>query len=82
MSSSSPTQEFTAVIGAGSWGTALASVLARSDTPTILWGRSQEHVRTMAKKGENQRYLPGIPLPKSLRFSDDLAQTVEAVQQS
>jgi glycerol-3-phosphate dehydrogenase (NAD(P)+) len=65
-----------AVLGAGSWGTALASLLARHGFPTVLWGRDPEQVETIASGHENRRYLPGVPLPESLHASTDLAATV------
>ena len=54
-----------AVLGAGSWGTALASLLARHGYPTVLWGRDAEQVATIARDHENRRYLPGVPLPEA-----------------
>jgi glycerol-3-phosphate dehydrogenase (NAD(P)+) len=52
-----------AVIGAGSWGTALALHVARLGRPVRLWVRDAERAREMARARENVRYLPGIPLP-------------------
>ncbi|MGB3393767.1 MAG: NAD(P)H-dependent glycerol-3-phosphate dehydrogenase [Stenotrophomonas sp.] len=65
-----------AVLGAGSWGTALASLLARHGHPTVLWGRDADVIAAIDQRHENPRYLPGIPLPGSLRASTDLAATV------
>ena len=65
-----------AVLGAGSWGTALASLLARHGFPTTLWGRDADQVESIDRAHENRRYLPGVPLPESLRASTDLAATV------
>jgi len=65
-----------AVLGAGSWGTALAALLARHGYPTTLWGRDAERVRAIDETHENARYLPGIALPESLRASSDLAAAV------
>lgn len=55
-----------AVIGGGSWGTALASVLARQAHEVRLWARDSEVVETINTRHENARYLPGIELPPSL----------------
>ncbi len=66
-----------AVLGAGSWGTALATLLARHGHPTVLWGRDAAIVEAIDQCHENPRYLPGIPLPGSLRASTDLAATVQ-----
>jgi glycerol-3-phosphate dehydrogenase (NAD(P)+) len=65
-----------AVLGAGSWGTALAALLARHGFPTTLWGRDAERVRAIDATHENARYLPGVALPETLRASTDLAATV------
>ncbi|SAI50617.1 glycerol-3-phosphate dehydrogenase [NAD(P)+] [Bordetella ansorpii] len=60
-----------AVLGAGSWGTALAAAAARRH-PTLLWARDAARVGTMARDHENARYLPGVALPPALRFSADI----------
>jgi len=72
-----PTQQpRIAVIGAGSWGTALAALIARHDIPVTLWGRDAAVIQAVNTKHENPRYLPGIALPGTLRASGDLAATV------
>jgi glycerol-3-phosphate dehydrogenase (NAD(P)+) len=58
------------VIGAGAWGTALASVCAASDEVT-LWARDAALVQTMQQTGINQHYLPEVSLSPGLRFSAD-----------
>ena len=65
-----------AVLGAGSWGTALAALLARHGYPTTLWGRDAERVRAIDGAHENTRYLPGVALPENLRATTDLAEAV------
>ena len=65
-----------AVLGAGSWGTALAALLARHGYPTTLWGRDAERVREIGSAHENARYLPGVALPETLRASTELEATV------
>jgi len=55
-----------AVIGAGSWGTAVAVLLARGGLEVQLGARSPERVAEMVEAGENGRYLPGVPLPDSI----------------
>ena len=65
-----------AVLGAGSWGTALASLLARNGHDTVIWGRNAEQVRSIDVRHENARYLPGISLPESLKASTDLSASV------
>jgi len=66
-----------AVLGAGSWGTALALHLARSGRPVILWGRSEEAVRAMRSAGENAPYLPGQKIPTSLGLTARLGEAIE-----
>jgi glycerol-3-phosphate dehydrogenase (NAD(P)+) len=65
-----------AVLGSGSWGTALASLIARNGHPTTIWGRDAAQVGAIARTHENPRYLPGIALPESLQASTDIAATV------
>ncbi|MBN8727019.1 MAG: NAD(P)-dependent glycerol-3-phosphate dehydrogenase [Xanthomonadales bacterium] len=65
-----------AVIGAGSWGTALAVQLARNGVPTTLWGRSPEAIVEMARTRGNARYLPGLEFPESLQLSAALEPLV------
>jgi glycerol-3-phosphate dehydrogenase (NAD(P)+) len=60
------------VLGAGSWGTALAIQFARSGRPTRLWGRDRERLRVMARCRRNERYLPGGEFPHSLTVETDL----------
>jgi len=61
-----------AVLGAGSWGTALAALAARNGTPTRLWGRDAGALAAMAASRRNERYLPGLALPESLVYESDL----------
>ncbi len=55
-----------AVLGGGSWGTALAIHLARAGHETTLWARDPQSAEQMASRRENARYLPGIALPGPL----------------
>ena len=61
-----PPMRRAAVIGAGSWGTAVAVLLARGGLEVQLGARSAERVAEMVEAGENQRYLPGVPLPETI----------------
>lgn len=67
-----------AVLGAGSWGTALALQLARNGHSVKLWCHRNEHALTLNQSRENQRYLPGIPLPDAIDVVSDLAPVVSA----
>ena len=62
-----------AVLGAGSWGTALAALIARHGHRAILWGRDADVVAAIDARHENPHYLPGIALPDTLRATTDLA---------
>ena len=65
-----------AVIGAGSWGTAVASIVARK-SPTVLWARSEEVARQINDRHVNDRYLPDFLLPESLTATHVLQEAVE-----
>ena len=65
-----------AVIGAGSWGTALAKVLADKGHEVALWGRAAEQVDDIEKKRVNAKYLPNAQLPATLKATADLEAAV------
>lgn len=69
-----------AVLGAGSWGTALAIQLARNGVETLLWGRDADSMAKIAAERCNARYLPGITLPDGLTPLSDLQQTLDRAQ--
>jgi glycerol-3-phosphate dehydrogenase (NAD(P)+) len=69
-----------AVLGAGSWGTALAIQCARAGHAVRLWGRDTDLRRAMARERVNSRYLPHAPFPELLRVADDLGAAVRAVE--
>jgi 1-acyl-sn-glycerol-3-phosphate acyltransferase len=61
-----PPMRRAAVIGAGSWGTAVAVLLARGGLEVQLGARTPERVAELVEQGENRRYLPDVPLPDSI----------------
>lgn len=63
-----------AVLGAGSYGTALAICLARNGHETLLWGRDSQHVAEMSASRSNEKYLPGSQFPPSLRLEADFTK--------
>lgn len=65
-----------AVLGAGSWGTALAVQFARAGRPTLLWGRDQATMQAIATVRVNDRYLPDVALPRGLEVTTDLPGAV------
>lgn len=64
------------VLGAGSWGTALALVLARRGVPTVMWGRNRAFMDELELLRENTGYLPGSRFPDALSLSSDLEDAV------
>ncbi len=60
------------VIGAGSWGTALALVLHGNGLPVTIWGHDATHIAAMQTARENAAYLPGIALPETLALTSKL----------
>jgi glycerol-3-phosphate dehydrogenase (NAD(P)+) len=65
-----------AVLGAGSWGTAIAVLTADNGHPTRLWARDPAQVADMSRGRENARYLPGRSFPERLTVTDQLAAAV------
>lgn len=65
------------VIGAGSWGTALAFVLAENGHDCLIWGRRQEQTIEINEQHTNKSYLKNCQLPESLKASSDLKEAVE-----
>ncbi len=64
------------VIGAGSWGTALARLLARKGHRVTLWAREPEVAAEILQHGENRTFLPGVDLPRALQVSFDLREAL------
>lgn len=76
---SAPTQtQPVAVIGAGSWGTALAIQFARSGRPTLLWGRDKDELQKLQHEKRNQRFLPDAVFPGALTVEPSLASCLIA----
>ena len=69
-----------AVIGSGSFGTAMANVLAAKGYATRVWARDAQLARTINERHENSTYLPGTPLAPSLTVSTDLAEAVNGAE--
>ncbi|MCH2184343.1 NAD(P)H-dependent glycerol-3-phosphate dehydrogenase [Myxococcota bacterium] len=64
-----------AVLGAGSWGTTVAS-LASHNTPTRLWARNVDLAREITEGHSNPRYLPDIQLPEDLEATHEIGEAV------
>ncbi|MEI7995907.1 MAG: NAD(P)H-dependent glycerol-3-phosphate dehydrogenase [Methylococcaceae bacterium] len=65
-----------AILGAGSWGTALALLAARNGCQTLLWGHNPEHIAALSQDRQNKRYLPDHPFPVNLTVTANLAEVV------
>lgn len=70
-----------AVVGAGSWGTALAIQYARAGTPVRLWGRDKKQLIAMASARCNERYLPEGPFPELLQAVTELEVALDGVEE-
>jgi glycerol-3-phosphate dehydrogenase (NAD(P)+) len=68
--------ERVAVIGAGSWGTAVASIVGATG-PASLWVRSSELAASMRESRVNEKYLPGIQIPEGLLVTSSLAEALD-----
>jgi glycerol-3-phosphate dehydrogenase (NAD(P)+) len=68
--------ERVAVLGAGSWGTALAILLCRNGHEVRLWGHDPAHIAQLQRDAENTAFLPGAPLPRSLKPVADLGSAL------
>ncbi len=71
-----------AVLGAGSWGTALALLLCRNGRRVRLWDHSPEQILALDRDGENRRYLPGFPLLPTLQPVAGLADALDGVSEA
>ncbi|MGB5768207.1 MAG: hypothetical protein WBM38_15870, partial [Arenicellales bacterium] len=63
-----------AVIGAGSWGTALAMHIASGGRKVYLWGHIAEEMQALSADRSNEKFLPGLPFPDSLEVLIDLKE--------
>lgn len=66
------------VIGGGAWGAALASLCASNGVETTLWAREDAVIRSINTKHENSMFLPGVPLPESLKATQTLGMAAES----
>lgn len=65
------------VLGTGSWGTTFAAVLADAGNDVTVWGRSADVCREITEQHRNERYLPGLELPRGVRATTDIRAAVE-----
>jgi glycerol-3-phosphate dehydrogenase (NAD(P)+) len=69
-----------AVIGGGSWGTALASVLGDNGHDVTLWSFEEDVARAISERHENTTYLPGLRLPEGVKATHDLGQALAGAE--
>lgn len=68
--------ERSVVLGAGSWGTTLADILAQKGFEVALWARNRELCEAISKNNENETYLPGVKLSRNLRPVSSLEEAL------
>ena len=68
-----------AVLGAGSWGTTVASLVTRNTEHVVVWARRPELAAEINTQRSNEAYLPGLRLPRSLRSTADMSEAVSGV---
>lgn len=68
------------VLGAGSWGTALAILLHNNGHQVYLWGRPEDGVSKIITEGENKRFLPGVSVPGGMKPTTDLNDAIRDAQ--
>ena len=65
------------VIGSGSWGTALAVMLAENGHEVVIWSRRQDAVDELLQERTNKKYLPGVAIPESIQATTDHKAAVD-----
>ena len=68
------------VIGAGAWGTSLARLLHQGGNRLTLWGHVPEWLEEIRRSGRNERFLPGIDLPRELVLEPDLGRAIAGAE--
>lgn len=69
-----------AMMGAGSWGTALALLLARKGVKVSMWDRDDDHVEQLSRERENKQHQPGHPFPETLEVTANLPAAVNGAR--
>ncbi len=70
-----------AVLGAGSWGSALAILLGRNGHDVRLWGHLPAEIEALQRDRENKAFLPGVPLPDNIRPETELSHAVDGASE-
>ncbi|MCH7713687.1 MAG: NAD(P)-dependent glycerol-3-phosphate dehydrogenase [Chloroflexi bacterium] len=69
-----------AIVGATTWGTTLAVILAARDRPVTLLARSEAEAQELNAQRQHSRFLPGVPFPESLTVSSDVGQAISPAE--
>ena len=69
-----------AVLGAGAWGTALARLLHQGQNQVTLWGHHAAWLEEVRSSGRNERFLPGIEVPRELTLESNLSQAIPGAE--
>lgn len=69
-----------AVIGSGSWGTAISTLLVRRGYEVNLWSYQKEEAEALKRDRENKAFLPGVPLSESIHFTHELERAAEGAE--
>ena len=68
------------VLGAGAWGTALARLLQRGGNQVTLWGHMAEWLEEIRRSGRNERFLPGVEVPREVVLESDLPRAIDGAE--
>ena len=68
------------IIGAGSWGTAMAVPLASMKNDVSVWNKFDAEIKEIEKDRENKRYLPGVKIPENVSFTTDMQKALEGAE--
>jgi len=68
------------VLGAGAWGTALARLLQGGGNQVTLWGHMAEWLEEIRRSGRNERFLPGVEVPRQVVLQSDLPRAIEGAE--
>src|SRR5690348_17013977 len=68
------------ILGAGAWGTALARLLQQGSNQVALWGHVPDFLDEIDRTRRNERFLPGIDLPRELRIEKDITRAVKGAE--
>jgi len=68
------------ILGEGSWGTTLGILLAKKGYEVVIWGPFPKYLKVLDEKRENEKYLPGIKIPKEIVFESDIEKAIKGAK--